>query len=370
MVDGETATERVGALRVAYGCELVGFALGSAMGHWLGVYPMWSFGFHTLAWTLLLVVVLGWSWRQTSAWLMLAGLAIACHTTLNTHTANLVYATKHRLPGARVLWSIDTTYQRVEVIEIPGRGKMLYLDGLRNLDNRSLNILNHYLARVPGQRIQPAQTLLLGNGTLSMVEDLAGLSGQLTSVEIDPGVVDAGARFFTPAAPLQRLTNWRLIYADGKAYLAGTDHQFDLIIADIPSPLSLGEAYLHTREFYQLCADHMTPDGVLAVQLSGTLGSSQRTPARILAGLREVFANIVVIESEQAERSFAYASKTRIFDTQAIAALASPSETKLSVLAGKRLMKRLDTARPLTLDDLDLVLRRGLERLGSRHGLD
>ena len=72
MIHGDTATERVEALRVAYGCELVGFALGSAIGHWLGAYPTWSFGLHTLAWTLLLIVVLGWRIRSTSAWLVLA----------------------------------------------------------------------------------------------------------------------------------------------------------------------------------------------------------------------------------------------------------------------------------------------------------
>jgi predicted membrane-bound spermidine synthase len=46
---------------------------------------------------------------------------------------------------------------------------------------------------------------------------------------------------------------------------------FDLIIMDIPSPLSIQEAILHTKEFYKLAKLRLTEKGVIAVKLSGPL---------------------------------------------------------------------------------------------------
>jgi spermidine synthase len=244
---------------------------------------------------------------------------------------------------------------------------MLYLDGLRDLDERSLAVLNHYLARVPAQLVRPGGALLLGNGTLSMVPELARLSGQLTTVEIDAAVVDAGARFFTPGAPLAALPNWRLVIADGKRFLAASDRRFDLIVVDLPSPLTLGEAYLHTAEFFALCRSRMTRGGVLAMQLSGRLGGAERTPARLIAGLRRAFAEVVVVESELADRSFAYASDALPFTAEELREAAADGERELRVIAGAELAARTEAARPLTLDDLELVLRRGLDRLVDRH---
>ncbi|MBL8969924.1 MAG: hypothetical protein JNK56_05055, partial [Myxococcales bacterium] len=277
------------------------------------------------------------------------------------------YRHKHRIAGAQVLWSVDSPYQRVEVVRAPGRGMMLYLDGLRDLDARDLDALNHYLARVPARLMRPAQALLLGNGTLSLVPELAALSGSLLTVEIDRAVVDAGVRFFTPAAPLAALTNWSLIEADGKAFLAASARRFDLIVVDLPSPLTLGEAYLHTREFYALCRSRLRPGGVLAVQLSGGLGGPTRTPARLVAGLRASFPDVAVLDSALADRAFAYASDALPFGEAALLAAAAPGEPRVTVLRGPALARRVAGALPLTLDDLDLVLRRGAERLRERH---
>ncbi len=383
LLPAEGRVSRVASLRYAYSCELLGFAFGSAVALWCGSLPTLRFVVQTLAWTVLLVLV-SKSSRNLSvqgsapmrsrvwlyAWLALAGVAMFVHNPTQLWSLEQVYMYKHGISRARVLWSVDSTYQRVEVVDGPRGGRMLYLDGLRNLDARSLETLNHYLARVPARLRNPRHTLLLGNGTLSMVEELASLSDRLTSVEIDPAVVDAGARFFTPGKSLQKLTNWYLYFTDGKAWLAATDERYDLIVVDVPSPLTLGESYLHTKEFYQLCADRLVASGSVSVQLSGSLGNPKRTPARVVAGLLAVFDEVVVVESHNADRSFAYASMGAFDSNDAIRAFRSPGETRLEILRGNELKQKVAGAHPLRLDDLGLVLRRGIERLLTRHGLE
>lgn len=357
---------RLAALRRGYSAELIGFALGTTAGLALGERPALRGALLAAALVMLVHLALGRR-RLTLAALVAAAVACAVNAPLAARGADLVYRTKHGIEGAEVLWSVDSPYQRVEVVRAPGRGTMLYLDGLRDLDERDLSVLNHYLARVPAALTRPEQALLLGNGTLSMVPELSTLSGALTTVEIDRAVVDAGARFFTPGAPLDRLDDWRLVIADGKQFLAATARRFDLIVVDLPSPLTLAEAYLHTREFYALCRARLRPGGVLSVQLSGRLGGAERTPARLVAALRAEFAEVVVVDSDTADRAFAYASDALPFTEGALRAAAAPGERHLQLVGGDALARRVAGARPLTLDDLDLVLRRGAERLLARH---
>lgn len=358
--------DRLAALRRGYTAELLGFGLGSAAALALGPAP--GLRFALLAAALVALVHAAFARRVwTFACALAAALACAGHLPLARAGADAVYRHKHQIADAEVVWSVDSPYQRVEVVTAPGRGRMLYLDGLRDLDDRDLGTLNHYLARAPATLVRPTRALLVGNGTLSMVPELAQLSAHLTTVEIDPAVVDAGARFFTPGEPLARLANWRLVLADGKQFLAATEQRFDLIAVDLPSPLTLGEAYLHTREFYALCRSRLAPGGVLAIQLSGRLGAPGRTPARLVASLLAEFPDVVVADSATAERAFAYASDALPFTSEALAAAAAPGERQLQIVAGAELAARTAGAAPLTLDDLDLVLRRGAERLRERY---
>ena len=358
-------SRRLAALRWGYGAELLGFFLGSALAILLGSEPQLRLAVHFTGLAALACLVLGRA--RGLACTALAGLALALGPPLAAAGADAVYQHKHRLPGARVIASADSPYQRIDIVDSARRGRALYLDGLRDLDTGELDILNHYLGRVPARLLHPARAVVLGNGTLSLVPELAALSGHLHSVELDPIVVAAGTRFFTDPAALADLRNWQLHLADGKTFLAATDLRFDLIVVDLPSPLTLGEAYLHTREFYALCRARLTPSGVLAVQLSGRIGAPTRTPARLLASLRAEFPDVMVLDSELGDRAFAYASDALPFTPAALRSMAHPDEQSLEILHGQTLTDRIAEAVPLTLDDLDLVLRRGAERLLDRH---
>jgi spermidine synthase len=357
---------RLLAVRRGYAAELAGFFLGSAAATALGTRPELRLAVHFAALVGLAALTLGRA--RALACAGLATLALALAPPLAAAGLDAVYQHKHRLPGARVLASLDSPYQRVEVVDSPRRGRALHLDGLRDLDGGELDILNHYLGRVPARLHRLERALVLGNGTLSLVPELADRARELHSVELDPVVVGLGLRWFTDrsAVPFGS-PRWFLHYADGKAFLAATDLRFDLIVVDLPSPLTFGEAYLHTREFYALCRAHLTPTGVLAVQLSGPLGNPARTPARLAASLAAVFDDVVVLGSELADRSFAYASDALPFTADALRAAAHPRETNLQIVEGEALAAAIAGAAPITLDDLDLVLRRGLERLLDRH---
>jgi spermidine synthase len=166
---------------------------------------------------------------------------------------------------------------------------------------------------------------------------------------------------------LTGLDRWNLIVDDGKHFLKTTQDKFDLIIMDIPSPLTIQEAILHTVEFYQLARSKMSAQGVIAVQLSGPLQTNNRTPARVVAALAKAFKEVMVLDSEKADRSFAYASDHLPFDKLAIQQTTRDYEEELFIIPPIDISFYLSEAVPLAVDNLDLVLRRGWERFRGRY---
>jgi spermidine synthase len=255
----------------------------------------------------------------------------------------------------------------VEVIEDVGGERYLFLDGLMNLNQGGLDVLNHYIATVPAQLVRPHHALMIGNGTLSSVPRLYPLTGRLTSVELDAGVLAAGRRFFTSGRALEGLERWRLVVDDGKHFLRSTQDRFDLVIVDVPSPFTIQEGCLYTVEFYRLVRERLTERGVVSVQLSGQLRRNNDTAAQVTAALRQVFPEVLVVFSEEAERGFAYASPRLPFDAADVRAAAGPFEGRLALIPPSGVDAYLVEATPFAVDQMDTVLRRGWERFVNRY---
>jgi spermidine synthase len=358
---------RVERMRVFYGLELVGFMCGFVV---VGlswnkplVYllvPYWLF----LGALLYLVLELK---PLVAAYGVVAASVVSFLTPLDSHSTALLYEHKHNIREPRVLYSVNSAYQKVEIIEDGDGDLLLYLDGLKNLNSGDLEGLNFYIADLPAALIKPENALLVGNGTLSSVPKVYPHAERLTSVELDAGVLDGGRRFFTPDEALQGLDRWQLVVDDGKHFMRKSKERYDLIVMDVPSPLTIQEAYLHTVEFYRLARDHLTDNGVIAVQLSGPLQRNNRTPARVTAALRQVFSEVMVIESKRAERGFAYAAMDLPFSAVDVRRESRRYEKGLKVVKPPHVDRYLQTAKPLTLDQMDLVLRRGWERFEKRY---
>lgn len=280
-----------------------------------------------------------------------------------------MYEYKHGKDDIELLYSVNSPYQKVEVLKNSRDEKYLYLDGLQNLNSSDLEVLNHYIAKVPAKLTQPERALIIGNGTLSSVSKVYPYTKKLTSVELDPGVLKAGRKYFTPPEKLKGLDRWNLTIDDGKHFLKTSKEKFDLVIMDIPSPLTVQEAILHTAEFYRLVRSRMDEHGVIAVQLSGPLQHNNRTPARVTAALSMAFKQVMALDSEEGDRSFAYASDKLPFTIKDVRRVTDDfeDEDSLTIIPPDQVPGYLTKAQALQIDTLDLVLRRGWERFMDRY---
>lgn len=114
-------------------------------------------------------------------------------------------------------------------------------------------------------RGEPRSALVIGLGTGITAGSLLQYPGLETRVcaELLPAVVRAASHFSGNfAAPSNPALEIRL--ADGRRELARSDQRYDLITLEPPPPSAAGVVNLYSRDFYQLAARRLQPDGLFA----------------------------------------------------------------------------------------------------------
>lgn len=195
-----------------------------------------------------------------------------------------------------------TKFQSVEFVESVSYGTMLVLDGaIQSAEDDEY--LYHEALVHPGMitHPNPKQVLVIGGGEGATLREVFKhpTVESVVMVDIDQELVEMCQ---------ERLGSWHqgafknpkltLLHEDGRAYLEKTDAQFDVIISDITDILEEGPALaLYTKEFYALCRERLTPDGVLVVQaleLTPTDWTEHATLARTIAASFEIVRSYIM----------------------------------------------------------------------------
>jgi len=104
----------------------------------------------------------------------------------------------------------------------------------------------------------------LGAGSISTYLARAMPNVQIDVVELDPGVIEAGKKYFG----LQETDRIHFIESDGRVYLNRNKDLYDLVLLDAYRELGV-PFHLLTREFYELVKARLAPGGAVASNLSG-----------------------------------------------------------------------------------------------------
>ena len=135
------------------------------------------------------------------------------------------------------------------------------------------------------ETIQRILMIGLGAGSISTYLGRAMPDVRIDVVELDPGVIAAGRKYFG----LQETDKVRFIESDGRIYLKRDKTLYDLIILDAYRELGV-PFHLLTREFYDLVKQRLTPGGAVASNITGNTKLYLST----LATLRAVFSVVDV----------------------------------------------------------------------------
>ncbi len=268
----------------------------------------------------------------------------------------------HRDP--KPLYSAYTPYQKVDILEAANGRRYIYLDGLQNYGDVDLSAFNAYLTGVPTTLKPNGKTLIIGSGSMESVATASPVSASVTTVEIDAGVLMGARTWLADKNRLDQATNWTPIIADAKRFVAITDQRYDVIVMDIPAPLSIQVGLLYTEDFFRLVRSRLAPGGILSVTLAGTFDPDEPTARTVAAGLIRAFPQVIAYTPTWTHRSFALAGEIDAFTPdEARKAIHGVEEGAFAFHNDAEVRTIVGDKPPMTFDHMSYPVKRSLRRV-------
>ena len=138
---------------------------------------------------------------------------------------------------------------------------------------------------------QVDSALLIGLAAGTVARQYSVVYGDIPidGVELDPKIIEVGRRWFDMNEP-----NLNAVAADGRYFLANSGDHYDVIIVDAYRPPYI-PFHLTTVEFFDHVVAHLTPDGVVAVNVARTETDYALVNA-LASTMKAVFPSVYVVD--------------------------------------------------------------------------
>ncbi len=167
----------------------------------------------------------------------------------------------------KVLFSEQTPYQKVEVLQTDTWGNLMTIDGMVMLSEKDEFVYHEMLTHVGlFAHPNPERVLIIGGGDGGTAREVMRHNSvqQVDMVEIDEAVVWASKKY------LSKVGDWKnpklnVLIKDGIEFVKNIEDPYDVIIIDGSDPVGPAEGLFET-DFMQACYDGLTADGILTAQ--------------------------------------------------------------------------------------------------------
>lgn len=180
------------------------------------------------------------------------------------HTEN----TKFSIKFEKQILSVQSRFQRIDILETIDFGKILVLDGYLMFTEKDEFIYHEMMVHVP-MAVNPniKKVLVIGAGDGGVVRELTGYKDieSIDLVEIDPMVVEVCKEYIPQTAHKLEDPRVHIYYEDGLRFIRRKVEIYDLIIVDSTDPFGPGES-LFTKEFYGNSFNALKEDGIMVNQ--------------------------------------------------------------------------------------------------------
>ena len=190
----------------------------------------------------------------------------------------------------RIIESVQSEFQRIDVLQTIDFGKMLVLYGSLMVCDNDNNSYNEMITHVPlFSHPSPKRVLIIGGGDCGALTEVMKHPEVESCImcELDEKVVEVSRRHFPDLCVGADNPRAELIFQDGKKFIETTEDKFDIIILDLSDPVGPA-ADLFQKEFHQQVFDRLNDDGILVAQTESPF-YNQDTVKSIYANLTQIF---------------------------------------------------------------------------------
>jgi len=168
----------------------------------------------------------------------------------------------------KTLFSGESDFQRIDIVETEGFGRMLFNDSVAMISERDERVYHEMISHV-ALFTAPwiKRVLVIGGGDGGTVREIIRHPSveSLRLVEIDPLVVEGCKRHIPQTAAALDDPKVEVSIADGVKFVAETDERYDLVVVDSTDPVGPAEP-LFGPGFYSNVARVLNPDGIVISQ--------------------------------------------------------------------------------------------------------
>jgi spermidine synthase len=198
----------------------------------------------------------------------------------------------------KVIFHKEGVSATVTVKQFPGGYLGLYTNGKPDASTHGDMPSQELVAHIPLlMHPDPKSTVVVGLASGITL----GSAGRyplerMDCVEIAPAMVQASRYFDAYNYSIMDDPRVNLIIGDGRNHIALTEQKYDVIISEPSNPFIAGVADLFTREYFQLCRDHLTDQGVVAAWMQAYL-IDKETFRSIVKTFQSVFPEMILWKS-------------------------------------------------------------------------
>lgn len=213
----------------------------------------------------------------------------------------LVFPTGNIKVGPYTLFETESAYNYIRVIEVEGVRYLELNEGqvthsIYDPDQILTGAVWDYFLVAPyfndDQRPEEVGSLaLIGLAAGTVARQYTEIYGPIpiTGVEIDPRIVEVARRYFGMSEP-----NLEVVVQDGRYWLETTSRRYDVIGIDAYRPPYI-PFQLTTVQFFREVRDHLTDDGVVAINVGRTV-TDYRLVQALGTTMAQVFPHVYTID--------------------------------------------------------------------------
>ncbi len=204
--------------------------------------------------------------------------------------------------GATLLYEDESAYNYIQVQQDAAGNRYLYLNEGQGIHSQwspdtvadghrtwSFFLTAPYFNNPPYTPDDVHSLAIIGLAAGTIARQYSSVYGSIPidGIEIDPGIIEAGARYFDMNAEhMPNLT----VYAEDGRYMLGRLGAYSVIAIDAYRPPYI-PWHLTTVEFFQAVANHLEINGVVAVNV-GRTNTDRRLVDAMTATLLQVFPSV------------------------------------------------------------------------------